>query len=101
MSGIQEILLILVIIIAIIVLPRSSGKRPPKRPLIRAIHISGRIRLAIMLSLACPIVAAFIIRPWDSNVLAFIAYGLGPVVLGWAIGWVCAGFLKKHPSKKT
>lgn len=95
MSGIQEILLIVLIIAAIVFLPRlgrrggSEGRPPRAAPV-----LSGRVRLAVLASAVWAVAAALILPPWRDGILPFALIGLGPVALGWAAAWVVLGFRK-------
>lgn len=99
MAGIQEILTLLLIIFAIIFIPRmlpgtNTGKNAKKRKF----HLSGRMRISIILSIMTPIIAALVLKPWNHNPIAFISAGIVPVVTGWAIFWIVSGF--KKPDRK-
>ena len=98
LSGIQEILLIVAIIMAILFIPRMTGrnrshtiKRP--RPLTARFHLSGKLRLALSASLLWPLGAAIYLEPWREPLAPFLIFGLGPVLLCWSITWVMAGFM--------
>ena len=102
-SGIQEILVLIIIILLIFFIPRVLSRHQPaqsSRPPINrqgGIRLAGRLRFAIVASIAWPLVLAPILRPWQSNNLDLYLYlGIGPVLLGWAIAWVIVGF-KKRP----
>jgi hypothetical protein len=96
LSGLTEILLILLIIVVLFFLPRMvsrsapAARKAPPRPLIK--RLSGRLRLAILASLVWPAAAALWLKPWQGNPLLFIALGAAPVIVGWGIYWVLAGF---------
>jgi len=85
-SGIQEILVLIVIILGIFFLPRiiNRGSQSVKTPLRTSPQISalsGRLRLAIVLSILWPAVAALYFEPWYRNTSIFIVCGIGPVIL--------------------
>jgi len=97
LAGIQEILTLILLIACIIFLPRlfggnkSSAKRKAKR-----LSPSGRLRLAIVLSVIFPLVMAVPLPPWyPENQSMFLLGGLLPVVLYWAGVWIFQGFRKK------
>ena len=98
-SGIQELLLIVLIALGIFLVPRMMKPLPPppktmlRRP---ALSLSWTIRLAIMLSVLWPLVCALYLRPWQQNTIAFVTVGLGPVALGWSLKWVLAGMKNKR-----
>lgn len=98
-SGIQEILLIALIVLGIFLIPRMVKPRPapPKiifqRPDLR---LSWTLRLAIVLSILWPAAWAFYFRPWQQDLASFVALGLGPVAVGWSLKWVLAGLKNKR-----
>ena len=98
MSGLQEILILVLIIVGLWTLPRllQRGKAgggdsspAPSGPL------RGRTRLAILASGLWPAGAAVLLKPWHGNLLLFLVVGLLPVGLGWGIAWVVLGFKKR------
>lgn len=101
-SGIQEILLLLIILVAILFLPRVIAQfRTPEvkkqRPMQKPFHLSGRLRLVLTASLLWPLGAAIYFKPWQVAALEpFLLFGIGPVVLVWGIGWVVAGFIRQR-----
>ncbi len=99
MSGFQEILVVSAIVLAVVFLPRVMrpktrtivaprpfvGKRPTK-------PVSGRLRLALLLTVVWPLLAAAYFKPWDAQWIAFFYGGILPVVLLWGIYWVARGY---------
>jgi hypothetical protein len=96
-SGIQEILVLVVIILGILFLPRILSRGQGKSPAVPrpAIVISGKMRLAIAASLLWPAVMAVFMQPWQKDLFHYAIIGIGPVVLAWIIYWVCTGFRQK------
>ena len=103
MSGIQEILVLIIIILGILFLPRilkpggtnpdSQGRGRPPLPIYAKIAaISGRLRLAIVVSILLPFGAALYFEPWHRGIIPFIAIGVGPVALFWGTFWVVSGY---------
>ena len=96
MSGLTEILLILVIIVVLFFLPRMASRSAPAarkaapRPLVK--RLSGRLRLAVLASVVWPAAAALWLQPWKSDHLLFVGIGAAPVIVGWGAYWVIAGF---------
>jgi len=94
MSGLQEILVILLILLGVLYFPRrgpregTANMRRAERPL----TASGRMRLAIALSVLWPAGLALYLRPWRGDPLMFLGFGLLPVAAGWAAGWVIMGY---------
>jgi multisubunit Na+/H+ antiporter MnhB subunit len=98
MSGLMEILLIVVIALGIFVLPRLLAGRPEKElhSRVRFFKLSGWMRLAVMVSFLWPALLALYLKPWSSHHWsAFFYVAVGPVTLTWGIFWVVSGFRKK------
>ena len=101
MAGIQEILTLLLIIFAIIFIPRMlPGSKIQKNAKKKNFRLSGRMRISIILSIMTPIAAALVLKPWSHNLTAFISAGIVPVAAGWAIFWVISGFKKTDDNLK-
>jgi len=96
-SGIQEILVLVVIILGILFLPRILNRGQEKRPAVPrpVIVISGKMRLAIAASFLWPAVMAAFMQPWEKDLSRYLYLGVGPVALVWVIYWVLTGFRKK------
>jgi hypothetical protein len=96
-SGIQEILLLVIIILGILFLPRvfnrgTETRQAAPRP---AIVISGKMRLAVAASVIWAAVMAAFLQPWEQDLSRYLYLGVGPVALIWIIYWVLTGFRKK------
>jgi len=103
LSGIQEILVIVVILLAILFIPRMMApqRRPatkPFRPMRSIRNLSVRWRMGIVISLLWLLGAAVYCRPWQGKLESYLLCGVGPVVIGWCITWVVAGF---RPGRKN
>ena len=99
-SGLQEILLIVFIVLAIVLLPRITGRRRAPVATGRVgrrsyLKLSGSLRLAILGSLVWLFLAAVYFEPWHRDPSLYLYAGAGPVVLFWGILWIVAGF-RKH-----
>ena len=102
-SGIQEILLILIIVLAIVFLPRITGRRQAsvvngrsrRRPHLK---LSGPLRLAILGSIAWLFLTAVYFDPWHRALPPYLYFGAGPVLLFWGILWIAVGF-RNHRKK--
>ena len=97
-SGLQEILIILLILAGLFFIPRmmSNRKAPPKvifrkKPS----RLSWTYRLAIVLSVLWPLACTAYFRPWQGDAVAFAVVSLGPVIVGWSVHWVVVGKEKK------
>ena len=98
MPGLNEILILAVIVMGFLLLPRMSGRREESIPVSAApvVEISGTMRLAIAASLLWPTAAAVYLEPWKGNLVTFLLVGVGPVILAWTMSWVWAGFREKR-----
>ena len=96
-SGIQEILLLVIIILGILFLPRilNRGQESRQAALRPDIVISGKMRLAVAASVIWPAVMAAFLQPWKQDLSRYLYLGVGPVALIWIIYWVLTGFRKK------
>jgi hypothetical protein len=98
MPGIQEILVLVAIVVAVVCIPRMT-RRQRDVPSGRTVPtLSGKIRLAIAASILWPALLAAFTKPWQKDLEAFLYIGFGPVVLGWLVYWVAAGFGKDRLS---
>jgi len=96
-AGIQEILVLVVIILGILFLPRILNRGQEKRSALPrpVIVISGKMRLAVAASVLWPAVVAAFMQPWEKDFYRYLYLGVGPVALIWIIYWVLTGFRKK------
>lgn len=98
MSGLHEILIVVLIVLGIIFLPRLSG-RPAVRPLPvnrKGIRMSGLMRMAMAISGLWLFGAIIYHRAWEEITMPFYLFGMGPVLLGWAAYWVLNGINYKN-----
>ena len=102
-AGTQEILVLVVIVLAIFFVPRLLSKRvqnspvPTLPPISRSLSLlSGRMRLAITASLVWPLLTAGYFEPWKKDMVLFLYIGIGPVFCGWSLRWILAGFRRKR-----
>ena len=96
-SGIQEILLLVIIILGILFLPRILNRGAETRQAAPrlAIATSGKMRLAVAASAIWPAMMAVFLQPWKQDLSRYLYLGVGPVALIWIIYWVLTGFRKK------
>lgn len=93
MSGFQEILLLVALVLAIFFLPRVLPARNQQATPRRGVRpISGRMRLALVASAVWPAAVAAYIQPWKTDLPLFLYAGLGPVAIGWALWWIRSGY---------
>lgn len=96
MSGFQEILVIVFIIVAIMFIPRMTARPPSANPSRRAaVRMGGKTRLAVAFCAVYMAAAAAYFQPWRRDFLLFLCVGVGPVALAGIVAWVVAGFRKQ------
>ena len=96
-SGIQEILVLIIIILGILFLPRILN-RSREKPIVDAkpaAALTGRMRLAIAASAIWPALIAAFMQPWKQDLVQYLYLGLGPVAVIWTLYWVFIGFKRK------
>ena len=93
-SGIQEILVLVIIILGILFLPRILNRGQEKQTVgvKPAVALSGKMRLAIAASVLWPALIAAYMQPWNQGLISFLYFGPGPVLVVWLIYWVTTGF---------
>ena len=92
-SGIQEILVIVLIIVVIVLGPRMLNRArddadrssPGDRPRLK---LSRPLRLAVVVSVIWLAAAAAIFQPWKSDPSPFLLVGISPVVILWGVLWI-------------
>jgi predicted Na+-dependent transporter len=96
-SGIQEILVLVLIILGILFLPRifNRNRAEPLREAKPSVVLSGRMRLGIAASVLWPALIAAFMQPWQKDFFLFLYLGVGPVAIIWIIYWVYIGFRQK------
>ncbi|MCP4625219.1 MAG: hypothetical protein GY850_17110 [bacterium] len=96
-SGIQEILVLVIIILGILFLPRILNRGGEKQSVETKpiVVLTGRMRLAIAASAIWPALIAAFMQPWKKDLFPYLYLGLGPVAVIWALYWVYTGFRKK------
>jgi len=92
----QELLVLIVIALAIFYLPRVMGRRPVPERARRPAPLTGRMRLAILLTIFWIVGSAAILKPWQGDVLPFLLFGLGPAAAAWGVAWVWFGFKRSR-----
>lgn len=93
MTGISEILVLLLLIVCVLILPRlfkgESSKKAPS--IIKFKKLTAKIRFGVILTFAYPVVMALYFKPWDDGLIPYISFGVIPVFLAWGIVWVMGG----------
>ncbi len=102
LSGIQEILLIVLLILALLILPRifSSRRAPVTSRPVRSgrLRLSGKMRLALLISFLWLFIFSAVYVPWRGQWLPFLYAGVGPLIAAWGIFWVINGFRNRRRS---
>lgn len=97
MTGFQEILIIVGIVLGIFFLPRMMSKKPAPRRVRPKLEMSGKMRMAVAASVLHPLLCAAFFKPWQqAGLFVFIYIGVAPVVVGWLAAWVFVGFNKRR-----
>lgn len=96
MSGISEILVLVIIVLAIFFIPRMMAKPDARRPARPKVELTGKMRLAIGASFVWPALMAAYLQPWHKDLVLFLYLGLGPVLLGWGAFWIITGFRRNR-----
>ncbi|MCK5163856.1 MAG: hypothetical protein KAQ72_09070 [Desulfobacula sp.] len=93
MTGISEILVLVLLIACILILPRLFKGEPAQKVSLskKVPKLTTKIRFGIILTIIYPIAVALYLRPWNENFIPYITYAIIPVFLVWAIVWVIAG----------
>lgn len=99
MTGASEILVLVLLILAVLILPRllkpaGALKKDKNNTIIP--RLPPLMRTGIFLSVAFPVFMILKIKPWDteSGWVDFLAYGILPVALSWGLFWIISGFRK-------
>ncbi len=96
-SGLQEILVIVLLFVLIIFLPRRLGRAGSEKKAGKILKaLSGRARLCVIVSAVWLLSCTVYFRPWSGEILEFALIGLCPVILGWGALWVADGFKKNQ-----
>ena len=91
MSGVNEILIVAAIVAGIFFVPRMLPAKRPAQVSRKPISLSGKLRLAIAISIVYPLAVAAYFQPWKKDLVFFLYVGIGPVALYWLMQWVFAG----------
>ncbi|MBT3177985.1 MAG: hypothetical protein HOG03_14720 [Desulfobacula sp.] len=93
MTGISEILVLVLLIACILILPRLFKGESAKKisPGIKLRKLSTKKRFCIVLTLIYPIATGLYLKPWNENLISYISFGIIPVCLAWAVFWIFAG----------
>ncbi len=90
MTGVSEILVLILLISGILILPRMFKPAPKAVQGKKKKLLSKKKRAGIVVSLLIPIIAAMGLKPWNDNLVLFVSIGIIPVALAWATVWILA-----------
>jgi hypothetical protein len=94
----QEFLVLVVIALVIFYLPRMLGRGPATGPPVhlhvRMPPLTGRMRLAIVVTVCWIAGSAALLEPWQREALPFLTFGLAPPTILWGCVWVWHGYRK-------
>ncbi len=101
-SGLQELLVIGLIIGCLFLLPRmmQRGRREAASAsddALRRLRLSRPLRLAVVLSAIWLLVAIAIWQPWNGYDSRFLYLGILPVAAAWGLIWIAGGQRKRGP----
>lgn len=91
----QEFLVLVVIALAVFYLPRILGRSPVPVPEKLPPALTGRMRLAVLITVFWVAALAIFLEPWNSrggDAQLFFSAGLGPVIALWGAAWVWSGY---------
>ncbi len=96
MAGINEILVLILIIAGILILPRLFKPQPAHQSDRISFgdkikNLSVKSRAAISLSIVYPIAMALYLTPWSSNLALYLLLGVLPIIIAWALFWILSG----------
>lgn len=91
MTGVSEILVLILLICGILILPRMIKPAPENVSSSAPPSLTKKRRAGIVASILFPLFSALLLKPWQGNLVLFIAVGIVPVALAWAVVWVMAG----------
>ncbi len=96
MTGISEILVLILLIAGILILPRifkaePKGKNTKKSVLKNLNQLTLKTRLLVFLTFGYPFAMAFVLQPWQSNLTVYLLAGVVPVGIAWSIAWILGG----------
>jgi hypothetical protein len=100
-SGLQELLLIVLIIGCLFLLPRmmqrgrqdAAGSSAAVQP---GLHISRSLRLAVVVSAIWLLVSLAYFQPWRTYTSRFLYVGIVPIAAAWGIIWIARGRRKRR-----
>ncbi len=95
MSGLQEILVIVVLVLLVFFIPRMLPRKSGAGNKSSGIEMSGKMRMGLAASAVYLTIGSGILQPWKKDVALFVYAGIVPVAMGWLLVWVYRGIKKK------
>jgi len=93
-SGIQEILVVVFILLVILYLPKRTARNENETSKKSSTLLSGWLRLGILASFVWLAAVAGTVHILAENSILFLYFGAGPVALAWGVAWVVNGYRK-------
>lgn len=90
MTGISEILVLILLITGILILPRMFKPAPAREKTKPVQAFSMKMRAGIVLSVIFPLAASILLKPWEDNLMLFLGIAVFPIILAWAVVWILA-----------
>lgn len=91
MTGISEILVLVLLISGILILPRMFKPTPEsKKKKTAPISLNLKLRAGIVASILFPLLLALVIKPWQGDSILYVSLGILPVAIVWAVVWILA-----------
>lgn len=95
MSGLQEILVIVILVLLVFFIPRIMPRPRETNPTTPKTGISLKMRAGLAASVIYLTLASGYLRPWQKDLSLFVYAGIAPVAVIWLLVWVGRG--KKSP----
>ena len=93
MSGLQEILVLIIVVIVLFFLPRMFPRSAQaSKSSVQLDQIPGKWRLAVFVSLIWLVATALWLKPWQGHPAMFAGVGAVPVLVFWGAAWVVSGY---------
>jgi hypothetical protein len=89
---VQEVLLLIVIALALFYVSRLFTRKPTPVRTAPPPVLTGRLRLAILVTLCWIVGTTMLLKPWEDDPLPFLLIGLAPITLLWGAVWVWFGY---------
>jgi len=90
LTGVSEILVLVLLISGILILPRMLKPAPSRKKAGTKKSMSMKMRAGIVISVVFPSIMALYLKPWNENLILFVLLGAVPVALAWGIVWILA-----------